>query len=69
MRESLRSGPLCSAVGRHGLPGWRAPSVLRGTKYSSLHQVAKLERERERGEDINIEYPHAIRESNAAGKF
>lgn len=67
MRESLRSGPLCSAVGRHGLPGWRAPSVLRRTKYSSLHQEAKLERER--GEDINIEYPHAIRESNAAGKF
>ncbi len=48
--------------------------MLRGAKYSSLHQEEdKLEREgereRERGRGVNIEYPRAIRESSAAGKF
>lgn len=70
LSEGAAAAPLRSALGRHGLAGWRAPSVLRGTKYSSLHQEEdKLEREREGGRGVNIEYPRAIRESSAAGKF
>lgn len=56
MEEALHSGLFCSAVGRHGLPDWRARGG--GAKYSSLQQEAELERERG---GINIEYPHAIR--------
>lgn len=79
MREPLLSplSALRSALGRHGLAGWRAASVLRGTKYSSLHQEEdKLQRETEGGREIgrggrgvNVEYPRAIRESSTAGKF
>lgn len=55
MEEALHSGPFCSAVGRHGLPGWRALSVLRGgAKYSSLHQEAELERERGGGHKYRV---------------
>lgn len=60
------SALLCSALGRHGLAGWRATSVLRVTKYSSLHQE---EDKPERGRGVNIEYPHAIRDSGSAGEF
>ena len=41
-----------------------------GTKYRSLHQEEDKPRgSGVRGSGVNIEYPRAIRESSAAGKF
>lgn len=54
---------LRSDLGSHGLAGWRAPSVLTRTKYSSLHQ--EEDKPGERGRGINTEYPQFQLESQA----
>lgn len=59
---------MCSASVRRGPAGGPvatacAKSGAGGAKYSTLHETW----ERRRG--INIEYPGAIREPSAAGKF
>lgn len=57
---------LRSDLGRHGLAGWRAPSVLRHAKYSSLHQEEdKLGGRQREGGGVNTEYPRLQLESQA----